>query len=450
MKQNEIKNAVGKIRLPDDAAMRIEEACRTTEAADGGRLLGARMGMRALIAVACILVLSVGVYATAHLVGFYMEKDGDTANIHATLDRESLTASEAPNRAWNANEDEVMVKLNFAYMPEDITPDLTANGKYGGAENNRSMTFSGYDLRISDFDVSMVGVCDAEGFDAGGNKAVLLTYDSEIMLYNKALYILFEDENIMLKAYVGCGITDDEIKAIAAGLSIEETDDITLALPILNEVGLGDTTEIPFVITTGNAEIFRDDLLSVGDSAHYEDLYNYDDVAVLSVEILDSIVSLDKNCFYSNGVKLLSTMADSSGNLIPYKRTQVDREAGKFGETVEVTKKLIVVTYKCTEGLKTDEGVLYPMAFLNNFILGRLVEKEDGTVGHDCTYSAAVIDSTPGTHPVTVEPIYAEQLSEDTYRYAYLIDEDLLYGELLLASEHAEIYYVIPVDELSE
>ncbi len=449
MKQNEIKNAVEKINLSNDAALRIEYACRAAETREERGSAGAHIGVRLAIAAACVLVLSIGVYATAQLVGFYMERDGDNVNIGATLDRENPAESEGPNRAWNANEDEVMIKLDFSYMPEDITPDLTANGKYDGAENNRAMTFSGFDLRICDLNTVIGNIAKAEEFMAGENRAFLLTSESEIAVYNKALYVLFEDEQLVIKATVGCGITEDELKAIAAGLSVVETDDVTLAIPISNEVGLGDiSASVSDVLIIEGPKAYREDLISVGDSAHYDSYFHYDDVTVLGVEVFDNISSLNKNCLYSHGAELLQKMTDPAGNLIPYKRTEVDIEAGKFGETVEVTKKLIVVTYKCTEVLKTDEGEVYPMAFLNSFTFEKLIEKEDGTVVHDETFSRFVIDRTPGTHSGTAEPIYGEQIDGDTYRYAYLIDEDQLDGELFLASYYAEIYYLIPVEDL--
>ncbi len=439
MKQNEIKKAVEKIRLPDDAAMRIECACRATNIDEQPRPFRARTGMRILIVAACVLALSVGVYATARLVGFYMERNGDTVNIGATLGRENLDESESPIRAWNANEDEIMVKLVFGYMPEDIKPGKE-NGKYGGADNTRAMTFSGFDLRICDLDAVIGNIGTVEEFVAGSNSAFLVTSDSEISLYNKSLYVLLEDEHMVIKAKVACGITDDEIKAIAAGLSIEETDDITLAIPISNEVGLGATQDVPFVISTGNTEISREDLLAIGDSAHYTGYTDEYNITVNKVEIMDGISSLDINCFYDGVLDKYGITLDDAGNFLPYGRTEVDYESGKFGDTVQMTKKLVVVTVELTGGTTAEVDAEYAkLTFLQDFRLERLKYGEDGSISGGA--KSYVVDRTPQKWATFSSPIYREKTGDSTYRIAYIIDEDQLDGELLFESYYAKIYY---------
>ncbi len=405
------------------------------------------LSLRLTAVIAVAAVLSVGVFAAVRLIDFRMELDDDTAKIHAEL-HESTDASTTPNRAWNANEDEVMVRLSFGYMPEDIEPDLTANGKYGGAESSRAMTFSGFDLRICDLNTVIGNVGKAEEFTAGGNRAFLITSDSELALYTKTLYVLFEEDELIIKASVGFGISEEELKAIAAGLGIEETDDISLALPIANETGLGGTSDIPFIYISESPKAYREDLLALGESGHYDFLSSYDDITVEKAELFDSIASLNQEYLTNSGRELLRSMTDAEGSFIPYKRTMVDNEAGKFGETTEVTKRLVVFTVKLKEVWEVDDVEPNPLAFMQTFKLGRLVTNEDGTIERNYAIGTAVIDRTPGTNAGTAEAIYREPLGDDTYRIAYLIDDDQLDSELLLDSRYAEIYYVIPVDSL--
>ena len=271
--------------------MRIKDACLAEEARQEEKStfgLGARFRI-ALIA-ACVALLSVGVYAATVIAHFYMEQDGSEIHVSAGLDSSIADKVEEPNRAWNAEDGELMVKLDFAYLPDDITPDLTANGKYDGTDNTRAMTFMAHDLRISDLETVRDGYESVEEFMAGENRAYLLTSDSEIALYNKYIFILFEEEHLVIEAYVGCGITEDEIKEIASGLSVVETDDVSEALPIANEVRGGDTSDIPDVFYSPAPEIYREDLLAAGDSAHYEDYFgDHRDMTVLDVTIEDGI-----------------------------------------------------------------------------------------------------------------------------------------------------------------
>lgn len=439
MKTNPIKKSLGDIHLSSSAKMRIKEACLAEEARQEEKStfgLGARFRI-ALIA-ACVALLSVGVYAATEIAHFYMEQDGSEIHVSAGLDSPIADNVEEPNRAWNADEGELMVKLDFAYLPDDITPDLIANGKYDGTDNTRAMTFMAHDLRISDLDTVRDGYESAEEFMAGEKRAYLLTSDSEIALYNKYIFILFEEEHLVIEAYVGCGITEDEIKEIASGLSVVETDDVSEALPIANEVRGGDTSDIPDVFYSPAPEIYREDLLTVGERAHYEDYFgDHRDMTVLDVTIEDGISSLDRSLISSYAMDKIEKMIDESGRFVPYNRTELDRENGKFGESKSVTKKLVVVTVE----LEGPDSIEDAFSFLQSFTLNRLVERDDGTITGDSTPIECIIDHNLGLNCGSIEPIYREQVRDTTYRIAYFIDDDQLTDELFFHSYFAKIYY---------
>lgn len=446
MKTNPIKKSLGEIHLSSSAKTRIKDACLAEEARQEEKStfgLGARFRI-ALIA-ACVALLSVGVYAATEIAHFYMEQDGSEIHVSAGLDSSIADKVEEPNRAWNAEDGELMVKLDFAYLPDDITPDLTANGKYDGADNTRAMTFMAHDLRISDLDTVRDGYESVEEFIAGENRAYLLTSDSEIALYNKYIFILFEEEHLVIEAYVGCGITEDEIKEIASGLSVVETDDVSEALPIANEVRGGDTSDIPDVFYSPAPEIYRENLLTVGERAHYEDYFgDHRDMTVLDVTIEDGISSLDRSLISSYAMDKIEKMIDESGRFVPYNRTELDRENGKFGESKSVTKKLVVVTVE----LDGPDSIEDAFAFLQSFTLNRLVERDDGTITGDSTPIECIINHNLGLNCGSIEPIYREQVRDTTYRIAYFIDDDQLTDELFFHSYFAKIYYAFDMSEI--
>ncbi len=446
MKNNPLKKSLGDIHLSSSAKTRIKDACLAEEAHQGEKSmfgLGARFRI-ALIA-ACVALLSVGVYAATEIAHFYMEQDGSEIHVSAGLDSTIADNVEEPNRAWNADEGELMVKLDFAYLPDDITPDLTANGKYDGTDNTRAMTFKAHDLRISDLDTVRDGYESVEEFMAGENRAYLLTSDSEIALYNKYIFILFEEEHLVIEAYVGCGISENEIKEIASGLSVVETDDVAEALPIANEVRGGDTSDIPDVFYSPAPKVYREDLLAVGDSAHYEDYFgDHRDMTVLSVELADGISSLDRSLISSYAMKKIEKMIDENGNFVPYNRTELDHENGKFGESKTVTKKLVIVTID----LVGPDNRADAFAFLQSFTLERLVDNGDGTVKGDSSPIECVIDRNIGLNCGSIEPIYREQISDTMYRIAYFIDDDQLSDELFFDSYFAKISYAFDVSEI--
>jgi len=446
MKTNPIKKSLANIKLSDSAKDRIKSACYTAESEVEEKMwYPQRRGLRIALIAACVLMLSVAVYAATGIVNFYIENNGDGVHVSAGLDSTVADKTKEPNRAWNADEGELMVKLDFAYLPDDITPDPVANGKYDGTDNTRAMTFMAHDLRISDLNTVRDGYESAEEFMAGENRAYLLTSDSEIALYNKHIFILFEEEHLVIEAYVGCGITEDEIKEIASGLSVVETDDVSEALPIANEVRGGDTSDIPDVFYHSYPEINREDLLTVGERAHYEDYFgDHRDITVLDVTIEDGISSLDRSLISSYAMDKIEKMIDEDGRFVPYNRTELDRENGKFGETTTVTKKLVIVTVE----LEGPDNRADAFAFLHSFNLYRLVERDDGTIAGDSTPIECIIDHNLGLNAGSIEPIYREQIGETTYRIAYIIDDDQLTDELFFNSYFAKIRYAFDVSEI--
>ena len=444
MKNNPIKKSLDNVKLSDVSKERIKNACYEVEMEDK-TWISRRRGLRVALIAACLLMLSIAVYATAGIVGFYMERESDGIHVSAGLESTVKDNIIEPDRAWNADEGEIMIKLDFAYLPEDITPNHTANGKYHGSDNTRAMTFLAHDLRISDLDTVMDGFGSAEEFSAGENRAFLFTSDSEIALYNKYLFVLFEDEHLVVQAYVGCGITEVEIKSIASGMKIVETLDVMEALPIGNEIRGGDESDIPEVFISPSTEVYRSDLLAIGESAHYEDYFgDHRDMTVTDVTIEEGITSLDRSLITNSGLTKIEKMIDESGNFVPYNRVVLDYENGKFGESKNVVKKLIVVTVELTGPDSREDA----FAYLQSFSLSRLVERNDGTIMGDSSPIECAIDYNLGVNAGSIEPIYREQVGDTTYRIAYLIDGDQLVDELLFESYFAEIYYAFDVSEI--
>ncbi|MBQ8207981.1 MAG: hypothetical protein IJZ89_04510, partial [Clostridia bacterium] len=238
MKNNPIRSAIKHINLSDEAKARIKSACyeQGMTAGRSNSSFSPKTGFKILIAAAIITVLSVSALAASKFITFTMMQKDDEVRINAVLPEENKD-TEAPLRAWNSNEEagEISVRLEFAYMPEDLSEDMTASHKYGGSVNNRAITFNGYDLRRSDLNAIIKDIDSAEKFMAGDNEAYLLI-SNDLSVYDKDIYVLFAEEEMVVRGIVGYGITVEEIKAIAEGMSIAETDDAVHALPIANEL----------------------------------------------------------------------------------------------------------------------------------------------------------------------------------------------------------------------
>lgn len=412
--------------------------------------LTSRMPLKILVSVAILSVLTVSVYAAARWIDFRVEQQGDEAHVHASLNENSKDTTdngEKPLRSWNSGEGEISVCLNIPDLPRDMSEDKTANGKYRSEDSSRAMTINGIDLRRSDLNQIIGGVTDITELNAGGKTMYVISAGNETSFYNRTAYIVCEEEELVLKVWVSYGIADDELLAMASTLTLEETDDAALALPIMNEVKGGSDIDIPFVYVREEDHIYEADLNKIGESVR--DANDWYTATVNSVEVYDNIGVLNPSCILRED--FVERFTDDGGNLVPYDRTEViltEEEAGKvtkhFGETVSVTKKLYVVVLTMEdvtmdETLEADRERMLK-ACVNSFDL-RAYTVENGEI--KMLSSSAVVDRKPEIRAESSEIVYREYLGGNQWRVAYLIDADRAEGNLMLEQYTGKVYVKI-------
>jgi len=395
-----------------------------------------RAPMKILASIAVISALSVSVYAAVQLIEFRMEQNGDEVRIHASLNENSDTTQneEKPLRSWRAEDGEISVSLNIPDLPADMTADLTANGKYGSCDTSRSMTINGIDLRRNDLDQIIGGATETNRLTVGGKEMYVIS-KGEADYYSRIAYIVFDKDELVLKLWVSYGITDDELISLASTLTLEYTSDVMLAIPIQGEVPNSDV-DIPFVIVSEDEQVYISDLAEIGESVRDED--DRFTVTFEGVEIYDNVNVLDPNCILRHDY--VERFSDSAGNLIPYNRTDVVyiESAGKepiksFREAVTVTKKLYVFTLSMTDVDMSEfseaDGEEMLEASVNSFDLYGYAEK-DGKA--DIIHMNSVVDNKPDAHADNSEIVYRKYLGNGQWKVAYLIDEDIAEGNLML------------------
>jgi len=427
-------------------ALRREEALE----AEKKSCLFTRTPIKILASVAILSVLTVSVYAAVQWIDFRMEQNGDEVHIHASLNEtgESAGTEEKPVRSWNAEEGEISIRLNIPDLPSDMRERENTNGKYYSDDSSRSMTINGIDLRRSDLNEILGGAGKAEQLDAGGKPLYVITSNSDAAFYNRTAFILFEKEELVLKLWVSYGITDDELLTMTSTLTLEETDDALLALPIINEV-LDDSYDWTTPITVERDPIYETDLLEIGESAREAgDWYT---TAVNSVEICDTISSLNPKYILNNN--FVKRFTDGSGNLIPYNRTEIIYtfdDDGKyvsmqFGESVPSVKKLYVVTLTMADvtmdELDEEDRDEMLKACVHGFSLNSY-SVTDGEIDI-LSSGSVVIDRKPEAHADNSESIYREYLGNNRWRVAYLVDETIANDSLVLWSYTGKIYVKI-------
>ena len=315
-----------------------------------------------------------------------------------------------------------------------MTADLTANGKYGSSDTSRSMTINGIDLRRSDLDQIIGGATETNRLIVGGKEMYVIT-KGEADYYNRIAYIVFEEEELILKLWVSYGITDEELTALASILTPEYTSDVMLAIPIQGEVE-DSTADIPFVIISEDEQVYISDLAEIGESVR-DDKDRFT-VTFEGAEVYDNVNVFDPSCILR--LDYVERFSDGAGNLVPYNRTDVVyiESAGKepiksFREPVTVTKKLFVFTLSMTDvdmsEFSESDGEEMIEASVNSFYLYGYTEKGDKA---NIIHMNAVVDNKPDAHADSSEIVYREYLGDERWKVAYLIDEDIAEGNLML------------------
>ncbi len=425
-------------------ALRREETAEKSGCASSAP----RIPLRILACAALLSVLTVSAYAAVQWIEFRLVRDGDETHIHASLNETGDTSAdreEKPPRSWNAEEGEISVRLLIPDLPSDMREIENTNGKYYSDDTSRGMTVNGIDLRRSDLDQIIGGNADIQQIDAGGKPMYVIKGHSEAAYYNRTAYILLQEEELVLKFWVSYGITDEELLAMASTLTLEETDDPWLALPISNEVS-DDSFDWTTPIVIERDPVYEADLLEIGESVRAaNDWYT---ATVNRVEIHDNIHVLNRHCITRKDY--VESFIDDSGKLIPYTRTEkilVQDGQGwalQYGEDVSVTKKLYVVTLTMEDVtiIPDDEAANERMlkACVNGFNLkGYTIS--DGKV--EMTSIDAAVNRKPESHSGNGEGIYREYLGNNQWKIAFLIDSDTAVGDLVLYDETCKIYVKI-------
>ena len=420
------------------SALRSYEAERTLTCAKKMSL-----PIRMMISVAIIAAVSVSAFAAAKWIEFRVDRDGDKINIHAGVN-ETANKEDRPLISWRSDDCDISVKLNIPDFPADMSPNMTANGKYDSTDSSRSLTFSVVDLHRSDLDQITAGVTDVERFDADGREVYVIK-TGEANYYNRTAYMAFEREAIVLKIWVSYGVTDEELTAMLTSLTLEETDDPSVAVPVLNE--LTDANDAPDIFERESTTQYVSELSDIGESIR--DTNERFTATVKSVEVFDDAKTLDfKHVIYKD---MFYRFVNADGTLRPFERTMVNtifNDDGsfvkEFGESVKMKKKLYVVTLAVTDldfsDLNEADSLDMLQACINGFELDGYTN--DGSEIKITSFSA-VADRTLGQYTGNGEMVYRQALGDGLWKVAFLIDEDIAEGNLVLHSYTSEIYIKI-------
>ena len=365
----------------------------------------------AIIAAILAAALTLSVGAAVALTQMNIKKDGGKTTITASVgDKET---GEKPFRTWDPTGDEVAVQLDFGWLPDDMTEDETAPYKFGSSESGRWMTLYGYDLRQKDLNYIITDTTETEEFTAGGHQAYIVRM-AEVYSVNN-LYVMFEEDDLVICGHVGKGITDEELTKIVEGMSLSETTDVSTALPIRGNDEGGEwfyPVKLP-----------ADAATEVGET--YTDTDGRFTVTVDKIKVLDSFEGIDMADCRTDQIE---PFVDGDGNLTEYQRIEAVWEDGvnalsHFGETKTVKKYLVTAdfTYTNTKNEKDDVWVL------DSHIFSDGKDYRIGETRNQAQFSEAIYVS--GSSKTGEDSPYIREIDAGetiTFTLGWLVDEDWL------------------------
>lgn len=257
------------------------------------------------------------------------------------------------------------VKLKLNYIPQNVEEiPNTAGRKYSQKGNYDKLAFSfilyKVDQRINFTDKYITSY---EEFQINGNKA-LITNASLIDPENnvsKHFYIFFEDKSMFLSCYVSDDFTNNEIKKVMEGITIEKGSandcfEYSLLSDLNDENNSTDNTA-----NSTNSYSYSynyDTIYSIGQPI---DTYEFSgSITINQIEVLDNINGLDENNFYIPGIDNLSAITDENGNITPYERYTYSYGDGtnslnKIEKTENINRKLVYLTVTVTNNTAKNQ-----------------------------------------------------------------------------------------------
>lgn len=314
-----------------------------------GKPQAKRKKNRILIAAACLLIgIPTTAFGAVKVYDMIVQKHNYEVNVSVT----NKDAKKIDN--W--------YKLKVGYLPENMAADNHDDMKYSFKDNYAKGGFSFSLCRLgknSDFQTLYAN--NYEEKEINGRKAVIVNKDTgnKHLMFNRQVFLLFEEEGIMLDSYIGADVSEEQMMDVLANISLEPTSKEQASFISDYDKGRVSKAKEP---TKPNVIPLKKDskqLFSVGQTVpvtiHNITGNSTDDskleYVIEKVEVFDSIKDFKQENFYEYGLEKLSDnkALDQTKKLIPYKRDiyKVGNGKDSIDELVKsqlVTPKFVYLT----------------------------------------------------------------------------------------------------------
>lgn len=319
---------------------------------------------RMLIAAACLLIgMPTTAFGAAKVYDMIVQKQNYEVNVSVTS---------------KAKKNDNQYKLNVGYLPENMVVNNTDDMKYSFKDNYAKGGFSLYLWRLGESsDFSTLYSSDFKEKEINGKKAVIVNKDTgnNNLPFDRQVFLLFEEEGILLESYVGADVTEEQMETVMENVSLEPTSEenatFTMDYDEFLSNQVDEQTEFSVIPLEKDSKrlfnvgqkipvtILKDDLKSISELEY----------VVEKVEIFDTISDFKQDNFNEVAVGNLSEnkALDPKNKLIPYKRDVYKLGNGKDSihklvESQSVNLKFVYLTttVKNNSNHATDEVYMHP------------------------------------------------------------------------------------------
>lgn len=316
---------------------------------------------RMLIAAACLLIgMPTTVFGAVKVYNMIVQKQNYEVNV-------SVTNKDSKNiDKW--------YKLKVGKLPENMEAIDDSAMKYSFKDNYAMGGFSFALWRVGgNSDFPTLYSKSYEEKEINGKKAVIVHRETgnKDLMFNRVIFLYFEEEGIMLQSYIGNDINEEQMIDVLGSISLEPTSKEKSSHISDYDKKYFSQADEPKKTKVIPLKKDSKQLFSVGKKAPVTIIMDNSQIeyVIERVEVFDSIKDFKQENFNEFGLDKLSKSKalDQTGKLIPYRRDEYKVGNGKDSIDKLVESKLVnpkfvylTTTVKNIGKKSTEEIYMHP------------------------------------------------------------------------------------------
>lgn len=245
------------------------------------------------------------------------------------------------------NKKDSWYKMKIGYLPENMEANDSLAMKYSFIDNYANGGFSFILWKLGEnSDFQTLYANDYEEKEINGRKAVIVNKDTgnKNVMFDRQVFLLFEDEGMMLESYVGTDVSDEQMMKVIEGISLEPTTEEKATYAADYDGALFSNAKEQTESRVIPLKKDSNQLFSVGQTVpvtiNEVDKLEY---VIEKVEVFDSIKDFKQGNFNELGLEILreNKALDQTNKLLPYKRDVYKVGDGKDSVDELVESQLI-------------------------------------------------------------------------------------------------------------